>query len=52
MLIVLAFNGSHWHGSSLHVNHSVENRMLVAVQAVEKWDVNRLGIQARALPEW
>jgi hypothetical protein len=37
------FNGSHWHGSALRGNHSVANRMLVAVQAAEKWDVSRAG---------
>src|SRR5438034_986230 len=34
-LIVLTFNSSHWYCAASRGNHSVANRMLVAVQAVE-----------------
>jgi len=42
-LIVLTFNSSHWRCFGSRRNHSVANRMLVVVQAVEKWDVSHSG---------
>ena len=45
MLIGLALNSSYQHCSAWRGNHSVANRMLVAVQAIEKWDVSCVGFE-------